>query len=349
MAFSSPPRSQPSVLLFLLLLLLIASAAKGATPATNSQESDDMLQSLRNYGYTLFTNGISTSDLKYQLLSASDSAAAPTSNFTLFAPRDELLYALDMAADAAVYVSNLRYHVIPNRRHTFADLKNLSVPFLDTLLPHYAVLIGKVRDVDVSNDRASIAVVVDGVRVSFPDLYVGSRIAVHGIDGILLTGLNMSRDLDGNDRNPPAASPAPAVGTNMPAENHHASSALQFDRNNNVSPAPAQGRTLNVSVSPASNEGDIPAEGSLNPNAPTPAPSNARGDIPAERIPPTTPTSQFSRSNNIPAAATPTISQDQTEKMKRLGAKKKQKGKAQRKGRSSHHHHHRRSRALGNL
>lgn len=207
----------------------------------------------------------------------------------------------------------------------------------------------------------------------------------------------MSRDLlDENDHLPPAVSPAP---TNIPAGNH-ASSAIPFDRNNSVpAPAPAPG-TPSVSVAPASSEGNIPANGTLNPNAPTPAPSTVGGKIPAVGTPtvrnddaappakgsstapasqidrnnvtaapasqidrnkvtaapaaggPITPTSRLDRSDNIPAGAAPTIPQDQTEKVKRLGGKRKQKGKAQRKERRRHHQHHhhgRRRAALGDL
>ncbi|XP_042015776.1 fasciclin-like arabinogalactan protein 19 [Salvia splendens] len=204
----APPPRYSSAIIFLLLLLLLAASA--ADPPTQSQEFDDMLQSLRNYGYSLFTNAIATSDLNYELL------AAP--NFTLFAPRDELLYALDMATSAAAYVSTLRYHIVPTR-HTFADLKNLSAPFLDTLLFDYSILIGKFRDVHVSTDRASIGLIVDGVRVAYPDLFLGSRMAVHGIDGILLTGLNLSRDLGADYIPPPPTPGAPAddLDRNIPA------------------------------------------------------------------------------------------------------------------------------------
>ncbi|XP_057806915.1 fasciclin-like arabinogalactan protein 19 [Salvia miltiorrhiza] len=283
MAFPSPPPPYSSAFLFLLLL-----AAAAADSTTQTQEFEDMLQSLRNYGYSLFTNGIATSDLKYELLAA----AAP--NFTLFAPRDELLYALDMATDAAIYVSTLRYHVIPNR-HTFADLKNLSAPFLDTLLPDYAVLIGKVREVDESTDRASIGLIVDGVRIVYPDLFLGSRIAVHGIDGILLTGLNMSRDHDD-------ASP---LGSPAPAPFHPPTPAPALDRNLPAAPPPNDAPT-------SSFVGNIPADWTQTPE------SSFSGNIPA---------SEIDRNDvRFDWVGTPRISQDQIEKMKRLGMKLPGKG-----------------------
>ena len=37
-------------------------------------------------------------------------------------------------------------------------------------------------------------VTVDGVRIAVPDLYLGSRIAVHGLDGILVSEFKSSVD-----------------------------------------------------------------------------------------------------------------------------------------------------------
>ncbi|GER51841.1 vacuolar fusion protein mon1, partial [Striga asiatica] len=65
------------------------------------------------------------------------------SPFTL---TDELLYALNMATDTNVYVSTLKYHVIPNRRHTFFYLQNLTSSFLETLQPNYSALMQKTLD-----------------------------------------------------------------------------------------------------------------------------------------------------------------------------------------------------------
>ncbi|KAL0432063.1 UNVERIFIED_CONTAM: hypothetical protein Sradi_0832300 [Sesamum radiatum] len=144
-----------------------------ANATTTFRELETMLEALRNHGYTLFTNAITTSDIQYQLFSTT------TSPFTLFAPKDSPLRQLCMDSDAPAYVSTLRYHVIPDHRHTFTDLQNLSSPFLNTLLPHYSALIGKIQDTDVLS---------------------GNTTVVHGIDGILVIGLNMYRDLDGNDK-----------------------------------------------------------------------------------------------------------------------------------------------------
>lgn len=92
-----------------------------------------------------------------------------------------------MASDADAYVAALLCHVIPSRRLTITQLRNLTSPYLETLLPHYSILVGKSKSDDVF-------VTVDGVRVSDPDLYLGSKFVVHGLDGILLTGFNMYED-----------------------------------------------------------------------------------------------------------------------------------------------------------
>lgn len=44
------------------------------------------------------------------------------------------------------------------------------------------------------NDTVLDAVTVDGVRLSVPDLFVGSGVAVHGLDGILVSGFESEDD-----------------------------------------------------------------------------------------------------------------------------------------------------------
>ncbi|KAG9129284.1 hypothetical protein Leryth_015669 [Lithospermum erythrorhizon] len=193
-----------------------------------------MKTTLRSKGYTLFCNAISTSDLQLQFLSSSavDFPTVDSSNFTdyytIFAATDPYVYALDMASDAAAYVSTLKYHVIPNRRLVHAELRNLTTSFLETLLPQYSIFVNdNNRSVeqndfilgDLMSGDLDDGVWVDGVRVSDPDVYVGSRIVVHGIDGILVTGIVKNEDLEDDERRlglistPPEAAPvvAPAA------------------------------------------------------------------------------------------------------------------------------------------
>ncbi|XP_055817749.1 uncharacterized protein LOC129886885 [Solanum dulcamara] len=172
----------------------------GTKYSISPHELDTLLSVLRYSGYPLFSNAIDTSDIQFQILTghttlvdASSAASAEKEEeatpplFTIFAPRDHFLYTLDMASDADAYVAALRSHIIPSRRLTITELRNLTTPYLDTLLPHYSILVENSK----SDDDF---ITVDGVRVSDPNLFVGSRFAVHGLDGILLTGFNMYED-----------------------------------------------------------------------------------------------------------------------------------------------------------
>nr|GMD53570.1 fasciclin-like arabinogalactan protein 19 [Ipomoea batatas] len=181
-----------SILLF--LLATVAAADDSAVDDAESgvpQELEAMCTVLRSSGYNLFCNAIATSDLQVQLTAnatvgfSSSIIVAAGAAFTLFSPKDKFLFTLDMASDAADYVAALRYHIVPSRALALSDLKNLSSPFLDTLLPHYSILIYK-------SENASVT--VDGVMLSDPDLYIGSNIAVHGLDGILLSGYSSPND-----------------------------------------------------------------------------------------------------------------------------------------------------------
>ncbi|XP_074335772.1 uncharacterized protein LOC141672970 [Apium graveolens] len=156
----------------LLTLSLISLLISPSLSLTLDQQLTATETSLRLSNYNLFGNAISTSDLRYTLLSSSNSNAS----FTLFAPLDSNLYSLDMISPSTTYTQTLFYHVV-NGRHTIDDLQN--VCYLDTLLTHYSVLV---------NQNAVNDTVVDGIAIALPDLFVGSRIVVHGLDGILVPG-----------------------------------------------------------------------------------------------------------------------------------------------------------------
>ncbi|KAK4366862.1 hypothetical protein RND71_014742 [Anisodus tanguticus] len=143
------------LLLTLFLILSIAAAVNSKNTTTNNFISPHELEILLR---ALRYNG-------YPLFSNSIDTSDvqfqiltghTTTEFTIFAPRDHFLYTLDMATDADAYMAALRSH----------------------------------------NQSDDVFVTVDGVRVSDPDpnLYVGSRFVIHGLDGILLTGLNMYED-----------------------------------------------------------------------------------------------------------------------------------------------------------
>ncbi|KAL2486519.1 FAS1 domain-containing protein [Abeliophyllum distichum] len=96
-----------------------------------------------------------------------------------------------MASNTNVYVNTLfLYYINPHRHLIFAELQNLFASLLDTLLPHYSILIGKTKNNSVALNNGTTEVMVDGVRISYPNIFVGLRILVHRIDDVLVTGLN---------------------------------------------------------------------------------------------------------------------------------------------------------------
>ncbi|XVF14999.1 hypothetical protein REPUB_Repub09cG0111100 [Reevesia pubescens] len=175
MGIFSSSNSTSLVLLPLLLLLLTTTTTADVT----SQELDAALFALRSNGYTLFPNAITTSDLHLRLLSSQNS-----SFFTLFAPPDSFLFSLDFLSSASHYTFSLLHHVSP---HFFAmaDLLTLPLPsYIETLLPDRQLF---VENTLIShNGTILLSATVDGVRVLVPDLFLGSNIAVHGLDGILV-------------------------------------------------------------------------------------------------------------------------------------------------------------------
>ncbi|XP_065847711.1 fasciclin-like arabinogalactan protein 19 [Euphorbia lathyris] len=164
-------------ILFLLLSLTLLSTASANVTV---QELDAALSALRSRGYTLFPNAISTSDIGLFLLSRN-------SSFTLFSPPDLLVFSLDLSSTATDYVHYLLRHVVPHRL-SMAQLRSIrgNNPYLDTLVTRNRLLIDK-SAVVVANGTVLESVLVDGVRVLNPDLFLGSSIAVHGLGGILVS------------------------------------------------------------------------------------------------------------------------------------------------------------------
>ncbi|KAF3451196.1 hypothetical protein FNV43_RR07289 [Rhamnella rubrinervis] len=92
-------------------------------------------------------------------------------NVTLFAPENDDLI---MSSDSDPFT--LPYHLLPQRL-TFSDLQRFQANVrLPTLLPGKSILI-------TGNSVSDY--IVDGARVTQPDLYISSTLAVHGIEKIL--------------------------------------------------------------------------------------------------------------------------------------------------------------------
>ena len=181
-------------------VILLLSLPGGVKPVhcISSGDMESMLSALRARGYNLFSNAIATSDLQFDLLCAhsntnsNENASNGDDNFfTIFAPTDSALYALDMTQTAPFFTDTLRLHVVP-KRLSFSQLQRLSSAHLRTLLPS--------RDLHVTtrhrsppppprhhqNRRRRVVVVsVDEIEVVFPGVYYGRYVAVHGLNGIL--------------------------------------------------------------------------------------------------------------------------------------------------------------------
>jgi hypothetical protein len=179
-------KSTAKILLHILLLSLLHQIT---TAKLTDQELDFALFSLRSHGYTLFPNAIATSDLRLQFLNQSNHAKSSFSTFTLFSPPDSLLFSLDLASAASHYTKSLSLHVSPFRLST-SDLRNLTASSggasIDSLVPNHRLLI--YNSLAHVNGTVVESVLVNRVRVSVPDLFLGRSIAVHGLDGIIVAG-----------------------------------------------------------------------------------------------------------------------------------------------------------------
>ncbi|KAL4273871.1 hypothetical protein GQ457_13G010290 [Hibiscus cannabinus] len=161
------------------LLLLLAMAATTTTVGLTIKELNGDLLSLRSRGYTLFPKAIITSNLQNRLLSSQNSSV-----LTLFAPSDSLLFYLDLRSSAHLYTVSLLLHASPHFLST-SDLLALPHPaFIDTFLPNRRLFVE--RTMSTRNDAPLETITVDGVVVSVPNLFIGSNIVIHGLDGILV-------------------------------------------------------------------------------------------------------------------------------------------------------------------
>ncbi|WCJ21368.1 Fasciclin-like arabinogalactan family protein [Euphorbia peplus] len=171
-----------AILLLCISLLLLSTAVTTTSATVTASELDAALSALRSRGYTLFPNAIATSDISLLLLSLN-------STFTLFSPPDLLVFSLDLSSTATDYVHYLLRHVSPHRL-SMADLRR-GDPYIDTLVSDNRLFI------DTSVVARNHTVLVDGVRVLIPDIFLGDSIAVHGLEGILVSEFGSGGRVDG--------------------------------------------------------------------------------------------------------------------------------------------------------
>ncbi|XP_015581421.1 fasciclin-like arabinogalactan protein 19 [Ricinus communis] len=189
----------PIIHLMIITLSLLLSTVTTTATVTN-QELEAALFTLRSQGYTLFPNAIATSDLRPLLLSLN-------STFTLFSPPDPLLFSLDLSSPASHYVHSLLRHVSPLRlsMSQLRSIRGLPPYYLDTLVPRHRLSID--TSLVLGNGTVLETVLVDGVRVSVPDLFLSSSIAVHGLEGILVSSFGSNIEVEARAGDPPLLSP----------------------------------------------------------------------------------------------------------------------------------------------
>lgn len=217
-----------------------------------------MINALRARGYNLFGNAIITSDLNYEILSGT--------SFTLFAPTDSSLFALDMTATASDYITALHFHVVP-RRFSLSDLRNIpSGASLRSLDPSHDIVLesrGSLANDDVMS--------VDGIAITVPDLFDGRDIVVHGLGGIIRSQIGSNQgpppmNMTGNESNDTSQSPpeghlhdaAPPPVDLVDFGGFEPSSNEEIDYVPVVSPLPEQPEPVSVNgFSPANSAGSV--------------------------------------------------------------------------------------------
>ncbi|KAK9989174.1 hypothetical protein SO802_029413 [Lithocarpus litseifolius] len=262
------------------VVILLLSLPGGVKPVhcISTGDMESMLSALRARGYNLFSNAIATSDLQFDLLCTNANANTNTnaSNgddyfFTIFAPTDAALFALDMTQTAPFFTDTLRLHVVP-KRLSFSQLQRLSSANLRTLLPS--------RDLHVTtrhlsppppppshpqhhhNRRRRVVVVsVNEIEVVFPGVYYGRYVAVHGLNGILTL------------RGPPQCSSSSPVRSVLPQLTDVCS-----NRNRTAPPPPPQGFR---GYSPANSPSYLGASPGLAPTIQSPESGNTASPSPS--------------------------------------------------------------------
>lgn len=160
-----------STFIFSIILLLITAINTVTITAVPEPEYTSLLSALRNRGYHVFANAITTTDLHYDIITGG--------NFTFFAPIDSVLYTLDMSMSAADYTTTLRFHVVPHRLR-LSDFQQLpyGLSSFPTLLHDHQIHV-------VNPLSLTLPITIEGVYISVPDLYSDAHVVVHGLESVI--------------------------------------------------------------------------------------------------------------------------------------------------------------------
>ncbi|XP_068658216.1 fasciclin-like arabinogalactan protein 19 [Aristolochia californica] len=167
------------IFLLIFFVLSLSYSLPRVAQGIPEEELHALIWELRRKGYHLFPRAIMTStDLRQQIL------AGPA--FTLFAPTDAALFALEMTADDDVYIRTLHCHFAPSSL-SYIFLRALpSGSFIPSLLPGRYLRVSPLGGDDwgVLAERPDF-LTIDGVDVVLPGIFYSRNVAVHGLDGIL--------------------------------------------------------------------------------------------------------------------------------------------------------------------
>lgn len=164
-AFTVRSLSPVPTLLLLLAVTVFFTLPTGAS-SVSSDEYEQMQRVLRSRGFNLTCNAMDAAALEHEILTL-----PANGSFTIFAPTDASLSALNKQQTASFYTESLRLHVIPFRL-SLSDLRSISSGYLlPTLLPHSSLRL--------TNGPLRVA----GVDVADTGIFYSGRIAVHGLAG----------------------------------------------------------------------------------------------------------------------------------------------------------------------
>ncbi|KAL6179029.1 hypothetical protein ACLB2K_050545 [Fragaria x ananassa] len=240
----------PVPLLLLLLVVAVFLSFPTCAASISSREYESIQRVLRNHGYNLICNAMATSDLQYEILTL-----PPNASFTIFAPTDASLFALDMIQTASSYTETLRLHFVPLRL-SLSDLRFISSgSILPTLLPYSALRL--------TTDPLQVA----GVDVALPGIFYSRRVAVHGLAGIVSLSSVVSYGSHLQATAPVASGGADTVAPLKTVSKRSDLSPAASPPSVAEAPSTNHSKTAGVDLSPAGAESPVSTAG---PPSPTP-------------------------------------------------------------------------------
>ncbi|WOG83922.1 hypothetical protein DCAR_0103100 [Daucus carota subsp. sativus] len=164
-------------LIFFIALVIFNLPSLHATPSSplpplNQEETDAVIKALlceSNYEAQLCESNFT---IWAHLLNISKTQLVLPVNATMFAPTDAAITHL-----AELNAHLIPYHITPNHHLLFSHLLNLKpLSLLPTLVPDKTILITSTVPWSYKVDKAII---------TQPNIYISSRLVVHGIDHVL--------------------------------------------------------------------------------------------------------------------------------------------------------------------